>query len=139
MIGQGSMATTTSSAPAAVNRQHIPAWKRIGLRLKYAKDNDDDENPKPAKPQPDVNGARPTSDVRLSHEADKIQSGGTSSTKKRKASTELSREIRGQPKSVPLVTVQPKHLYGKFKSSSNYTEPQVVGPSPKHTVFATES
>lgn len=87
------MSASTSTAQTATAKQHVPAWKRIGLKLKYAKDTAEPSAP----PQERAVPTLPESDIEPSapkrQRNENTESARTSKpAKKRKTHAQSSRE-----------------------------------------------
>jgi len=127
------MSTATSSAQITAINQHVPAWKRLGLKLKYAKDTAEPTSQR-------VNNVEITASKRSTSKGD---GGGQVSkpAKKRKTSTESSREdepeVRKATKSSSAPSTEDSHAIPRESQSDVGDIPSIR--KAKHKKFDVEA
>lgn len=92
-------ANTTS---ISTTKQHIPAWKRLGLKLKYAKDTAEESVSQPE--QRELSHARTGIELKQSKRQrsdGEVSNSSSKPAKKRKASAESPREDRPHSSNAP--------------------------------------
>ncbi|KAK4540408.1 hypothetical protein LTR36_009265 [Oleoguttula mirabilis] len=99
------MSASISPAQTVTTKQHVPAWKRIGLKLKYAKDTAEESTLGREQPVQESLGRDPEPKAFKRHRSEDGESGQSPNlAKKRKTLAESAREDEPQTTKPPLTS-----------------------------------
>lgn len=123
---------------AAASQPHVPAWKRLGLKLKYAKDTAEPANGLPKPPTPSEPSIDAGSSKKRGREEDASPAVEKRSTKKSRKSHEASRDSSGDKAELDVPPPSSTATSKQIEVNRNYgfgANSKSAVASNKHTTF----